>query len=162
MNDLLAHLEAQLDAEEGFRLAIYDDATGRPFKKGDTLQGNLTVGAGVNLSIPFTGEEVRWLEAGRIAKGIALLQAYDWFNVQDDVRKTALGDLAYNLGADGLLHWPHFLSYMGKKDYPAATTEIRSNAKWISQVGPVRALRLETMIENGTWPTDIAVPGVAS
>lgn len=159
MNNTLEHLEAELDLEEGFRLPIYDDATGKTFLKGDTLKGNLSVGAGINLMIPFAPEELRFIEQFRIAKGMAALAPFDWFTTQDEVRKTALADIAYNIGPAGLLHWPHFLSFMAKKDYPAAGAEIRGNALWIGQVGHVRAHRLETMIETGNWPKDIIVPG---
>jgi GH24 family phage-related lysozyme (muramidase) len=159
-SSIVEHLEAELDSEEGFRLTIYDDATGKAFLKGDTLKGNLSAGAGINLMIPFAVEEVRFIEQFRIAKGMSVLAGYEWFTAQDDVRKVVLGDLAYNIGPGGLMHWPHFLSYMAKKDYPAAVAEIRGNAIWISQVGHVRSQRLETMIETGQWPSDIVVPGV--
>ncbi len=159
MNNVLDHLEAQLDVEEGFKLLIYDDATGRAFQKGDTLKGNLSVGAGINLMIPFDAVEVRFIEQNRIGKGMKALAPYDWFTSQDWVRQTALADIAYNIGPTGLLHWPHFLAAMAKKDYSAAAAEIRGNALWIGQVGHVRALRLETMIETGQWPADIVVPG---
>lgn len=157
MDDVLEHLEAELDVEEGFRLLIYDDATGRPFKRGDTLKGNLSAGAGVNLMIPFAVEEMRFIEQFRIAKGMAMLDGYAWYTLQDDVRKTALADIAYNIGVGGLLHWPHFLSYAGKKDYAAAVAEVRGDVLWISQVGAVRAARLEEMLETGEWPADIRI-----
>jgi len=157
MNTVLDHLEAQLDVEEGRRLVIYDDATGKPFKRGDTLKGNLSVGDGLNLMIAFDPAEVDFMERNRIAKGAARLAGYAWYSIQDDVRKTALADIAYNIGVDGLLHWVHFLSYMADKDYPAAVAEIRSDKLWLSQVGPVRSARLETMLLSGAWPPDIHV-----
>lgn len=162
MNDALEHLEAQLNVEEGERALIYDDATGKPFKKGDILKGNLSVGAGLNLMIPFDPAELDFLERLRIAKGQQLLIAYSWYAALDEVRQVALADIAYNIGVTGLLHWPHFLSFMAQKNYPSAVAEIRSDTLWLSQVGPIRARRLETMIEKGTWPTDIPVPGAPS
>lgn len=161
-NDIDIHEEAQLAVEEGNRALIYDDATGRPFKKGDTLKGNLSVGIGLNLMIPFEPEELDFLERFRIAKGRRALQWYAWYTAQDEVRQVALADIAYNIGVSGLLHWPNFLSFMAKKDYPAAVAEIRGDVIWTGQVGPVRAGRLETMIETGQWPTDIKVPGATA
>lgn len=159
MYSAVDHLEAELAVEEGNKSLIYDDATGKPFKKGDTLAGNLSAGIGLNLMIAFAPEELAFMETFRLAKGQAVLQGYAWYGDQDDVRRVALADIAYNIGVAGLLHWVHFLSYMGKKDYPSAVAEIRSNALWISQVGPIRSGRLETMIETGNWPPDITVPG---
>lgn len=162
MNGVLEHLDAELELEEGDRSLIYDDATGKTFKKGDTLQGNLSVGIGINLMVPFDPAELAFLEQFRIAKVQKALGAYPWYVAQDDVRQVAIADIAYNVGVAGLLHWPRFLSFMAAKDYPAAVQEIRSDALWLSQVGAARAGRLETMIETGQWPPDVTVPGVPS
>lgn len=151
------HLDAELKVEEGDKSLIYDDATGKPFLKGMTLKGNLSAGIGLNLMIPFAPEELAFMEQFRLAKGQALLQGYAWYSAQDPVRQVALADIAYNIGVGGLLHWVHFLSFMGKQDYPSAVAEIKSDALWISQVGPARAGRLETMILTGNWPADISV-----
>lgn len=51
----MPNLIDRLKREESLRLEIYDDATGRPFKKGDTLEGNLTVGYGCNVMKIDTG-----------------------------------------------------------------------------------------------------------
>lgn len=156
-DDLDVHLEAQLEAEEGNKNLIYDDATGKPFKKGMTLQGNISVGIGLNLMIPFDAAELAFIETNRINKVRAQLSAYPWYTIQDEVRQVALADLAFNLGIDGLLHWPKFLSYMGTRDYPAAMSEIKSNTVWLAQVHLVRANRIEQEILTGQWPTDIGV-----
>lgn len=162
MNNAQDHLEAQLAIEEGNKALIYDDATGKTFKTGDTLKGNLSAGIGLNFMIPFAPEELKFMEDFRLGKGQASLQGYSWYTIQDEVRQVALADIAYNIGVGGLLHWPHFLSFISKKDYPSAVAEIRSDALWISQVGPARAGRLETMIETGQWPGDIRVTGASA
>lgn len=162
MDQVLEHLDWQLELEEGERFLIYDDATGKPFKRGDTLQGNLSAGIGLNLMLPFDPAELQFLEQFRIGKVRTRLQTFAWFAAQDAVRQVALADIAYNIGVDGLLHWPHFLSYMAKKDYPAAVAEIQSDALWISQVKAARAGRLETMILSGAWPPDVSAPGASS
>ena len=43
-------LEQELLGDEGERLFVYDDATGRPVGKGSTLIGNPTIGVGRCLS----------------------------------------------------------------------------------------------------------------
>jgi hypothetical protein len=160
MSTTLPHLEAELSAEEGQRFLIYDDATGKPFKKGDTLKGNLSVGIGLNLMIPFDPVELRFLEDFRITKMQMRLQAYAWYAALDAVRQVAVADIAYNIGVEGLLHWPHFLAAMAKKDYPSAVAEIRSDTLWVSQVKQTRAGRLEAMLLSGEWPSDIPLATV--
>ena len=157
MTDLAAHLLPELALEEGNKALVYDDATGLPFKRGDTLKGNLSAGIGLNLMIPFAPEELDFLERFRIGKGMALLGEYAWFQIQDPVRQVALADIAYNIGIGGLIRWPHFLSFMADKDYPSAVAEIQSDHLWLSQVGPARATRIIGMLASGEWPADIHV-----
>lgn len=155
MDEVEANLEAQLDVEEGVRALIYDDATGKPVKRGDTIKGNLSAGVGLNLMIPFAPEELKFMEDFRVARGLKLLAPYAWFAQQDAVRQVALADLAYNLGVDGLLHWPDFLACMARRDYPGALAQVVSDTKWIAEVGPTRSKRIDNMISSGQWPTDI-------
>jgi lysozyme len=156
-DDLDVHLEAELAVEEGNSAVIYDDATGKPFLKGMSLKGNISVGIGINLMVPFDKVELDFLETNRINKARAALAAYPWYSTQDEVRQVALADLTFNLGVNGLLGWPKFLSYMGAKDYPAAMSEIKSNTVWLSEVHAVRANRIEQEILTGQWPTDIGM-----
>jgi lysozyme len=155
------HLDAELEVEEGDKNLIYDDATGKTFVKGMTLVGNLSVGIGLNLMIPFDEAELQFLEKNRIAKVQAGLLVIPWYAALDAVRQVALADIAYNIGVHGLLAWPHFLAYMAKQDYPAAVAEIKSDELWVSQVKAARAGRLETMILTGAWPPDIVVKGAS-
>jgi len=156
-DDFDAHLEAQLAVEEGKRALMYDDATGKTFLKGMTLQGNLTAGTGINLMTGFDPDELEYLELNRITKARIFLTPYPWYAAQDEVRQVALADLAFNLGLRGLLGWPKFLADLSAKDYPSAVAEIRSNTIWVGQVHPARANRIEQMILTGQWPQDIAV-----
>jgi len=156
------HLDAELEVEEGNKLLIYDDATGKTFLKGMTLVGNLSVGIGLNLMIPFDPVELAFLEKNRIAKTQTGLLVIPWYAALDPVRQVALADIAYNIGVHGLLNWPHFLAYLAKQDYPAAVAEIKGNALWVSQVKAARATRLENMILTGNWPADIPLPGAST
>ncbi len=153
MDDFTARLEGQLETEEGMRYRIYDDGTGLPVTRGSVIRGNLSAGAGINLSIPFDALELAFIEGRRIALMRERLAAFPWFADQDEARQVALADLAYNLGVGGLLNWPHFLSYMAVKDYPNAMLEIRKNTVWVNQVHPTRATRIEQMILTGQFPS---------
>ena len=158
MDDFDQHLDGELTLEEGKKFVIYDDKTGKPFRRGDTLLGNLSVGVGINLMIPFDDAELAFLEAHRIDRTRRQLQSFGWYAAQDEVRQVALADLVYNLGIDGLLNWPHFLSYMAVKDYANAALEIQKNEIWINQVHAARANRVRQMILTGRWPADVPFP----
>ena len=155
---MLSHLDPQLTVEEGDRQFVYDDATGRTFRKGDTLKGNLSVGTGINLMIGLDDAERAFMRRNRQTKMLNALRAYEWFNSQSLVRQTALLDLSFNIGFEGLLHWPHFLSAMSSHEYADAVDDIAQNRIWLSQVGPERSGRIEHMIVTDTWPTDIKEP----
>jgi lysozyme len=151
---LLGHLVAQLTLEEERRDKPYDDATGKELKKGDTIKGFITIGVGINLSAGLYPEEIDFLLRYRITKKIMELERFQWFASQDVVRRTALLDVAFNLGTEGLLHWHHFIAAIDAHQYDRAADEIDSNAVWKSQVGK-RADRIEAMIRTGQWPTDV-------
>lgn len=154
---VLNHLIPQLAVEEDKLTYLYDDVTGKRFVKGMTLVGNLTIAIGVNLMEGFDAEEVIWVSTHRAQKKIDELVVFSWYTAQDEVRQCALADIAFNLGVNGLLHWPHFLSYMSDKNYPAAYKEIVGNSVWVGQVHLERAQRIEGMILTGQWPGDIHV-----
>lgn len=158
MSDLLTHLTAQLGVEEGKTFFIYDDAKGpHPFRAGDTLVGKLTCASGVNLSAGLDSEEVTWLTAHRAQKIVDSLLPFPWYARLDQVRAAAIADIAFNIGATGLMHWPKFLSDLAVSDFSGAGKEIDSNTLWISQVHPDRAMRIKQMIITGEWPEDVKV-----
>jgi lysozyme len=156
-DDLDLHVEAQLALEEGNRNLVYDDATGQTFVKGATLQGNLSVGVGINLMTGLDPDELEYIEVNRINKARAIISQYPWYQAQDEVRQAALCDLAFNLGTRGLLGWPKFLADMTAKSYAAAVAEIQSNQVWVGEVHPARANRIEQMIATGQWPGDVTL-----
>lgn len=138
-----AKLLQRLQLDEGCRLKMYQDSL-----------GYWTIGYG-HLLDPRRG--------GRISQNVANLMleedtdqtlsqisVYAWFGSQDDVRQAALADMAFNLGLEGLLHFPHFLGFMQKKDYVNAVGELKGTP-WHDQVGP-RADRIMSMITTGEWP----------
>jgi GH24 family phage-related lysozyme (muramidase) len=153
--DLVDYLDADLSVEESVQKFLYDDATGKRFLKGMTLVGNLTIAIGVNLMDGMDDEEIKWISVHRMQKVLDYFLLYPWFATLDQVRQTAIADIAFNIGLDVTAKWPTFFHYVVLKDWPNAKKEISSNAVWISQVHAGRASRIENMIESGQWPTDI-------
>jgi GH24 family phage-related lysozyme (muramidase) len=106
--------------EEGYRRLPYDDATGQVVK---APVGNLSWGIGFNL-----------MKIGSLKLFLVMLRSI----VEDldtDLRKitwyadlppgvaSACLDIAYNAGEQGLLHYPHMISFLAKKDYVSAAAE---------------------------------------
>ena len=85
-----------------------------------------------------------------IARVIKELAAeYLWFNDLDDVRKDAMIDIAFNLGATRLRGFKKALAAMEVADYATAATEFL-DSRWAKQVGS-RALELTDMIATGEY-----------
>lgn len=135
-------LLTQLKADEGFRSYAYTDS-----------EGWITIGYGRLVDKRKGGgisqDEALYLLQNDIKAKSDQLLAYAWFNAQDSVRQAALTNMTFNLGLDGLLHFPHFLGYMLVKDYPNAVKEL-TDTPWHSQTG-VRADRIIAMINSGAW-----------
>jgi lysozyme len=139
-----ARLVAQLKVDEGFRSSAYTDSL-----------GFWTIGYGrlvdQRKNGGITPDEGAYLLRNDIAAVTERLVDYAWYRTQDSIRQAALTNMAYNLGVDGLLHFPHFLAAMQNKDYPKAVAELE-NSLWRKQVG-ARADRIIKQIGTGTWPT---------
>lgn len=135
-------LTAQLKTDEGCKLYAYTDSL-----------GFLTIGYGRLIDRRKGGQisldEALYLLQNDIARVERELAPYAWFNAQDGVRQAALCDMSFNLGINGLLHFPHFLGFMQVNDYVHAVGELR-NTPWHQQVG-ARADRIIKMIDTGAW-----------
>jgi lysozyme len=137
------YLMRALAREEDYRQFVYLDA-----------RGLSTVAYGRNIDRRggegISHDEALYLLQNDIANRRAALGAFHWYAIQDDIRKSALCDMSFNLGVAGLLHFPHFLAAMDKQDYATAVSELTSSS-WHTQVG-ARALTIEGMIQKGVWP----------
>lgn len=133
-----------LDQYEGNKLYAYPDT-----------KGYLTIGRGRCIDRRVGGgiseDESLYLAQNDIQKLTAELHQYSWYAKQDPIRRLALWELRFNLGAAGLLHWVHFLAAMDKQDYAEATNQIRTNAIWVAEVKDLRALAIENMIATGAF-----------
>ncbi len=144
-----AKLAADLERDEGFRSAVYDDATGGPIVPGTHVQGHPTVGFGRALDVnPLTIDEARALLANDIATTTAaLFSELPWARDLDEVRCRALVNMAFNLGVAGLLTFHNMLRALQQGAWQSAARHALQS-KWASQVG-VRAMRIAKMLETG-------------
>ena len=117
-------------------------------------EGKTTVGVGRNIDqrggMGLSPDEVDYLLENDIERVIKELAGeYSWFNDLDDVRKDAMIDISFNLGATRLRGFKRALSAMESGDYKVAATEFL-DSKWAKQVGG-RALELSDLIKTGEY-----------
>ena len=116
--------------------------------------GFWTLGAGRNVDpnggIGLSDDEVDYLLENDIERVIKELSTeYRWFNSLDDVRKDAMIDISFNLGATRLRGFRRALTAMEAGNYTEASTEFL-DSRWAKQVGG-RALELTDMIASGEY-----------
>ena len=116
--------------------------------------GYWSLGIGRNIDpnggIGLSQEEVDMLLENDIARVIKeLASEYPWFNDLDDVRKDAMIDISFNLGATRLRGFRRALAAMDAADYKTASLEFL-DSKWSRDVKG-RSTELAYMIEMGEY-----------
>ena len=115
--------------------------------------GYETIGVGRNISKSGMGlseDEVDYLLENDILRVLTELSSeYPWFNDLDDVRKDAMIDISFNLGATRLRGFKKALAAMEVADYTLAAKEFL-DSKWSRDVKG-RAHELASMIETGEY-----------
>ena len=146
----MTDLMTDLIRDEELRLFAYDDATGKPLKKGDTIEGNITIGIGRNL----TGRGITKAEAMLlfahdidIVERELMFRAGEVFVVVHDNAQRGLLNMAFNMGVPRLMGFKKMWAAMEVYDYASASAEAL-NSRWARQVGD-RAERIAELIRNG-------------
>lgn len=115
--------------------------------------GYETIGAGRNISksgMGLSDDEVDYLLENDIVRVIKELSSeYPWFKDLDAVRKDAMIDISFNLGATRLRGFKRALAAMEVADYTTAAKEFL-DSKWSRDVKG-RATELCYMIETGNY-----------
>jgi lysozyme len=139
-----AALVRQLRLHEGERLKLYRCTAGK-----------LTIGVGRNLEDRgISREESAYLLLNDVQEAEqTLAKALPWFTQLDDVRQRVLIDMAFNLGAQGLLEFRRTLEAVRTGRYQQAAT-MMLESRWAGQVGQ-RAQRLSQMMATGTDPAEL-------
>lgn len=145
-------LESDLIRDEGSREFVYDDATGKPLKPGDTLKGYPTVGVGRNLTTKGLSEDERRYLLNNDMSGVeeAFDTAFPWWRDLPEPVARGLANMAFNLGIAGLSRFAIMLAALERHDFQTAATECLSS-KWAAQVG-ARAERISNLFLQGAKP----------
>lgn len=96
----IERLADQLIEHEGLRLAVYDDATGKPIEKGDTLQGNPTIGVGRLLTDDrgISHDEAKTLLMNDLSWVAKKAETYGFWHRLDPVRQMVIMNMIFNMG----------------------------------------------------------------
>lgn len=134
-------LVEQLKRHEGFR--------GHPYR--DTV-GKLTIGYGHNLDdVPISEKVAEMMLLEDLDREERRLEkVVPWFKeVKHPVRRAALLNMAFNLGAHGLSKFRRMWSAINRADWERAAEEAL-DSKWAAQVGK-RAEELAEQLRTGEY-----------
>jgi lysozyme len=144
----LALLDADLIRDEAEILVVYDDATGKPLRPGDTIRGVPTIGTGINLLEGITKAESDLLRANRVARILASLDAaFPWWRDLSEPRRRGLVEMAFNLGLPRLKLFRAMLVALQAGDWQRAHDEAL-DSRWAGQVGE-RSRRIADLFLKG-------------
>jgi lysozyme len=138
-----------LEREEGLRLAVYDDATGKPLLPGMTVVGHPTIGIGRCLDRKgITEAEARVLLENDLAEVRSqVAKALPWSTRLTEARQVVLQAMAFQMGIAGLLGFKGTLAAVQRGDYEAAAKGMLASL-WARQT-PGRAARMAEMMRQG-------------
>lgn len=141
-------LISNLKQEEGFKPFVYDDANGKLIAAGYKVIGNPTIGYGWCLSTEPVLEDLAEYILGYFVDETwkSLISAAPWIETVPEDVQTALADMAYNLGVNGLLKFTTFLEMIKHGNYSGAADDLQTS-RWAKQV-KTRAARIEGLIRN--------------
>ena len=137
--NLLERIKEQLVRHEGLRLKPYRCSAGK-----------LTIGIGRNLDdCGISQSEAYVMLINDIMNCEKQLQSKipDIYNSLDEVRKSVLLNMCFNLGINGLLGFKNTLAFVKAGDWERAANNMLVS-KWAKQVGR-RAIELSELMRKG-------------
>lgn len=145
----MSALAELLAREEGLRLTVYDDATGKPLLPGMTVVGHPTIGIGRCLDRRgiTTAEALALLENDVAEVRAQVAQALPWSTALDATRRMVLEAMAFQMGIAGLLKFKGTLASVQRSDFAAAAEGMLASA-WARQT-PARAARMAALMREG-------------
>jgi lysozyme len=116
----------QIKEEEGYRETVYDDATGKPIRKGSVVVGNPTIGFGRNLADRGinSAEAYEMLRRDLSETFEVLLKNFSWFARLSDARQCVLMSMCFNMGIGRLRGFRKMLAAIDRSDWSAAAYEL--------------------------------------
>ena len=130
---------AMLETDEGYREFVYNDITGKA-----------TIGYGFCLEDGITMQEAAAMLNVRVQALDKKFMSYPWYAGLNDVRKSALLDMAYNLGLHGFLEFKDMIVAIQAQDWTEANNQCLNSSA--ARLLPTRYGRLADMLLTGNLP----------
>lgn len=136
----MERLKGQLILDEAVRPKMYLDS-----------EGIETIGVGHNLrDRPISDRAIQVILEDDIEAMLPELERLPIYRKLDDVRQTAIANMAFNLGVPRLLEFRKMWAALDRQDWIEAAKQML-DSKWAKQVG-ARSARLAKIIERGAFP----------
>jgi lysozyme len=147
--DIRLLLSQMLEREEGLRLTVYDDATGKAIVPGTLVVGHPSIGIGRALDVRgiSTGEADFLLENDINEVLAQVREELPYFDGLSARRQVVLLAMAFQMGIGGLLGFRNTLAMVKAGDYSGAATGML-NSRWAKQT-PARARRMSDIMRDG-------------
>jgi len=129
---------------------VYDDATGRPLQKGDTLKGYASIGYGRNLHEGISQLEADTLLRNDIGRSYIEAGKFGWWFDLNSPRQRVIVELLFVLGLPRFLKFSNMLAALDMALYDAAANELL-DSKFADQTGR-RAVTLAAIMRTGEMP----------
>ena len=136
-------LEQRIIEHEGIKKSVYKDSLGL-YTIGIGFLCDPSKNAGLSV------EECMLILRSRIANLERQLSQYQWFNIQDQVRKGVLIEMAYNLGVNGLLGFKNMIAALGERQVGTASVEM-GKSLWATQIGEARLKDMQGRMREGSY-----------
>ena len=144
------HLLHMLPDEEGERLVVYDDATGKPIGPGSVVVGHPTIGIGRALDVRgITHPEAIYLlqnDVDEVLPDMPRIVGHSWDTLAE-ARQACLAAMRFQLGKPGLVAFRMTLTRVQAGDFAGAAAAML-DSKWAQQT-PGRAQRMAQMMREG-------------
>lgn len=142
-------LTATIKLAEGYRVLMYDDATGQTYQHGTAPQGTLTVGWGHNceMAFPVSVLEILLQTDLQIAERNVRAVFPSDFDGFTDARQRALVEMMFNLGARTFNEFQDMIEAIRRSAWASAAGALR-NSEYAQEL-PDRVNRLANMLQTG-------------
>lgn len=148
MTSFIDQVAEQIMHHEGVRLAVYDDATGKPIVAGDVVQGNPTIGVGRLLTDDrgITEDEVMLLLKNDLAWVAKKAESYGFWNRLDSARQMVIMGMIFNMG-NRFDQFKKMIAALEVGDYQEASVQMM-DSRW-AKIVKGRAVELSEQMKTG-------------
>lgn len=107
------YVTPRLKTEEAFRSKAYKDT-----------HGLTTIGYGFCVDAGISQYAAAALLTAQIQERDQALLVYSWYQGLDPIRQSVILDVSFNVGVEGLLHFPNMIMALTRKDWLGAEQEL--------------------------------------